>query len=211
MAEKHTVAMFVQGDDGRRIQVGWASPKDESGVRTFEYSPGFENTRPKDVSFEDDELSQEVAEDQHEARTGDGTDGEDFEIEVRPTHDDAPFGSNPGGTSGVQSSAVVENQAYTDNDPLPAEPVLDTPDESQAADPIDEQPDSEMADDPTDAGMYPEDETVELDNGGQIVEVDGEEEDEEAEFQRLLAEEEALKNQEQPQTRRELRENEDNN
>ena len=115
MAGKHTVAMFVQGEDGQRVQVGWASPKDESGVRTFEYSPGYEETRPKDVSFEDDELSQLVAEEQHDARLGDGSDGEDFQVQV-----------------------------------------------------------------------------------------------EEAEFQRLLAEEEAEKK-EQPQTRRELRENEENN
>ena len=78
MAEKHTVAMFVQGEDGRRVQVGWASPKDASGVRTFEYSPGYEETRPRDVSFEDDELSLQVAEEQHEARQGDGSDASDF-------------------------------------------------------------------------------------------------------------------------------------
>ena len=189
MSEKHTVAMFVQGEDGRRVQVGWASPKNNEGVRTFEYSPGYEDTRPKDVSFEDDELSQQVAEEQHEARTGDGSDGEGFE-------------------------PIVENKAEfevvtNDEAPLPAEPITEAPDEELAADPIDEQPDSEQADEETDATVTEDDEPVELDNGGQILEVaDEEPEDEEAEFQRLLAEEEAEKN--QPQTRREARESEDN-
>lgn len=64
---KHSVAMFVQ-KDGERVQVGWASPKDESGIRTFEYSPGFENIKPRDVSFEDDERSQIVAEETEDAR-----------------------------------------------------------------------------------------------------------------------------------------------
>lgn len=181
MAEKHTVAMFVQGEDGKRVQVGWASPKDASGVRTFEYSPGYEETRPKDVSFEDDELSQKIAEEQHEARTGDGSDAPDFE-------------------------PVVENE---EPEPLteniePTAPVEAAPDADKAAEPITVEPDPELADEPTDAGSA-DDEVVELDNGGKIVDPD---EDEEAEFQRLLAEEEAAK--EQPQTRRELRENEEN-
>ncbi len=137
MAEKHSVAMFVTAEDGTRTQVGWASPKDESGVRTFEYSPGYETTRPKNVSFEDDELSQEVAEEQAEAQLGDGTDGAEFQVAVYP--------------------AVEEPQA----------------------------------DDLTDAGV--DDEPVELDNGGQIVEV-ADAEDEEAEFQRLLAAEQAENN-----------------
>lgn len=168
MAEKNSVAMFVQGEDGRRVQVGWASPKDASGVRTFEYSPGYEETRPKDVSFEDDELSQKIAEGQHDARTGNGEDGEEFDVNVQ----------------NEKTLDVVSN----DEAPLPAEPVVDAPDEEKAADPITEAPDPEQADDPTE-------------NAGTT-------EDEEAEFQRLLDEEAAEKNQEQPQTRRELRENE---
>lgn len=166
MAEKNTVAMFVQGDDGERIQVGWASPKNAEGVRTFEYSPGFENTRPRDVSFEDDELTQKVAEEQHEARLGDGSDGEDFEIQVEEAD----------------------------------EPVEVTPETPR----VDAAPDPEEAAEPVDATL---DEPVELNSGGEIV--DTSDEDEEAEFQRLLAQEEAEKNkQEQPQTRRELRDNE---
>ena len=123
MAEKNNVGMFVTGEDGKRTQVGWASAKDESGVRTFEYSPGYEQTRPKNVTFEDDELAE---------------------------------------------LAVVANQ----NAPLPAAPIEDAPDETQAAEPID-------------AGV---DETVEISNGGQIVDEDDEDE---AEFQRLLVEEQA--------------------
>ena len=157
MSEKNTVAMFVQGEDGQRIQVGWASPKNAEGVRTFEYSPGFENTHPRDVSFEDDELTQKVAEEQHEARLGDGTDGEEFEIQVK------------------EDDAVVEV--------VPEAPRVDAaPDAEEAAEP------------------------VELNSGGEIVDAD---EDEEAEFARLLAEEEAANAEvEKPQTRRELRENE---
>lgn len=174
---KHTVAMFVQGDNGERIQVGWASPKDASGVRTFEYSPGFENTRPRDVSFEDDELTQKVAEEQHEARVGNGNDGEEFEVQVE----------------------AVDAVEVT---PVAPQPVDASVDQTQDADRVEDAPDPEEADDPTDASY---DEPVELNSGGEIV--DASDEDEEAEFQRLLAEEEAAKNnEEQPQTRREFRE-----
>jgi len=198
MAEKHTVAMFVQGEDGRRVQVGWASPKDASGVRTFEYSPGYEETRPKDVSFEDDELSQQVAEEQHEARKSDGSDASDFEPIVE-NEEREPLTENikpvePGIKGLLQDHGVEVNS------------VTIEPNAELAADPITEQPDPEQADDPTDAGLDEDEEFVELDNGGKIVDP---EEDEEAEFQRLLAQEEAEKN--QPQTRRELRENEGDN
>lgn len=159
MAEKHTVAMFIQGDDGNRIQVGWASPKDADGVRTFEYSPGFEGTRARDVSFEDDELSQQIAEEQHEARlANNGAEGEEFKVQVQ---EELPEGFVP----------------------LPPVPVT----------PID----------------TPVDEPVEIDNGGQITEIAEDEEDEEAEFQRLLAEEEAAKNNEAPKTRRDFRDQEE--
>ena len=179
MAEKHNVAMFVQGEDGRRVQVGWASPKDASGVRTFEYSPGYEETRPKDVSFEDDELTQLVAEEQHDARTGDGNDGEEFAPVVEQSENEP-----------LQENLQTVHDIRDEVTPLPAEPIVDAPDEEKAAEPIDD----------------PTEDVVELDNGGKIVDPD---EDEEAEFERLLAEEEAQKN--QPQSRREARENEENN
>lgn len=143
MSEKHTVAMFVTGEDGSRVQVGWASPKNEDGVRTFEYSPGYEESRPKNVSFEDDELSQQVAAEQAEAR----------------------------------------------------EPITDAPDPEQDAERVEDAPDEEKADDPTDASF---DEPVELNSGGEIIDSEEPEDEEEAE-----------KN--QPQTRREARENEDGN
>lgn len=168
MSEKHTVAMFVQGEDGRRVQVGWASPKNASGVRTFEYSPGYEETRPRDVSFEDDDLSLQIAEEQHGSRKDNGADAPEFEPVVK----------------------TAENAPLTEN-LQPAEPVVETPD-------------AELAAEPVDADVDPE-EVVELDNGGKIVDPD---EDEEAEFQRLLAEE---AERDQPQTRREARENEENN
>lgn len=180
MAEKHTVAMFIQDENGERVQVGWASPKDSSGVRTFEYSPGFESTRPRDVSFEDDELTQKIAEEQHEARVGSGLDGEEFEVEV--------------------SGVFVEPVEVTPTSP---EPVDASVDETKDAERVEDAPDAEQADDPTDA-------SVELYSGGEIVETA--DEDEEAEFARLLAQEQAESDadtnveDEQPQTRRELRE-----
>ncbi len=132
MAEKHSVAMFVTGEDGNRTQVGWASPKDESGIRTFEYLADYAENRPKNVSFEDDELSIQVAEQQAAAEEADGTDGPDFE--------------------------PIEDDLY----------------EIQTSEP------------------------VELANGGVIVDVNNEED--EAEFQHLLAEEQA------PTTRSQYRE-----
>lgn len=195
MSEKHTVAMFVQNDNGEKIQVGWASPKNDTGIRTFEMSPGFEDVRPRDVSFEDDELSQEVAEEKFLAREGDGTDGDEFEVEVDPEEDD-----------------VVDPDATDWNAPLPAEPVVEAPNEEQAAEPIEEAPDAVEADEttefqPSEDSEDNTDDSVELNTGGEIVD-NGFDEDEEAEFQRLLAEEETTNN--QPQTRRELRENEEN-
>lgn len=60
MAEKHSVAMFIQ-KDGERVQVGWASPKNAEGVRTFERLAGYEGVSLKDVSFEDDEVANQEA------------------------------------------------------------------------------------------------------------------------------------------------------
>lgn len=85
MSEANTVAMFVHNENGEKVQVGWASPKNETGVRTIEMSPGFEDIRAKDVSFDDDENSQEIAELQFESRDPDGTDGDDFEVVVSET------------------------------------------------------------------------------------------------------------------------------
>lgn len=154
MGSKHTVAMFVQGPDGQRVQVGWASPRDASGVRTFEYSPGFEGTHPRDVSFEDDDRTQEVAEEQHEARLEDGSDGEEFEVEV-DSNEDEPH----------------ENPVWG----YVPDPVDASPEEEKAAEPIDAAPNAELADDPTDASH---DEPVELNSGGDIVEVSDEDEEE---------------------------------
>lgn len=188
MSDKHSVAMFVTAEDGTRTQVGWASPKDESGVRTFEYSPGYESTRPKNVSFEDDELSQEVAEEQAEAQLGDGTDGEEFEVAVYPAVENTESGSwQEQHAEDVQNTVEVENTtpAYS------PEPVDASPDASQDAERVEDAPDPEFADEETDASL---DEPVELSSGGIITETS---EDEEAEFQRLLAEEKAAKNEEE--------------
>lgn len=169
MAGNHDVAMFVQNEAGERVQVGWASAKDESGVRTFEYSSGFETTRPRDVSFEDDELSMQVAEQQHEAREGDGSDGPEFEVVVNPDNNgelplpEVPLTVIPGVTDRVdvedEENDFVENN--NDEEPTfvePAAPIEDAPD-----------PDAELADD--------QEELVELTTGGQIVDVEDDYED----------------------------------
>ena len=136
---KHPVAMFAQNENGERVQVGWASPRDESGVRTLDYLAGYGIKSTDDISFEDDELTQLVAEEQAAAREDENTDGEEFEIEVS--------NETPESTEPVDASPDAE---------LAAEPVYET---------------------------SPEEETVELDSGGAIVET--------------------------PTTRRELRENGD--
>ena len=144
MAEKHNVAMFIQ-KDGERVQVGWASPKNAEGVRTFERLAGYEGVSLKDVSFEDDEVANQEA------------------LEAEQAADEEN-----------QDSAPVQ----TENSEEDADPV---------------------------------DASVEI-PGGEITEIDSEEDDEEAEFQRELEAEQArFAEQEQPQTRRELRNNEENN
>lgn len=193
MAEKHSVAMFVTGEDGNRTQVGWASPKDESGIRTFEYLGDYAENRPKNVSFEDDELSQQVAEQQAAAVEADGTDGPEFDPIVEPADDGVvPLPEVP--------LTVVSN--------LTEEADVNDNDNDFVAQPEDAEP--------VDAGV--DDEPVELANGGVIVDVNTEDEDE-AEFQRLLAEEEAneaadtnteeFQDQEAPTTRSEYRESQE--
>lgn len=61
MAEKNSVAMFKQ-IDGEKVQIGWASPIDTStGGRTLERIAAYDSEVLTDISFEDDELSQEAA------------------------------------------------------------------------------------------------------------------------------------------------------
>lgn len=172
MAEKNTVAMFVQGENGERIQVGWASPKDESGVRTFEYSEGFQGTSPKDVSFDDDELTQLVAEEQHEARLTDGTDGEEFQVEV---HEEYPEGFVP--LPEVPLTPVDQSSLLDTKVSNVPEPVDASPDETQDAERVEDAPDAEQADDPTDASAW-DDEPVELNSGGEILEAEEDDADE---------------------------------
>jgi hypothetical protein len=156
MANKNTVAMFTQTASGERVQVGWASPKDESGVRTFEYLPSFQSQpRPTNVSFEDDELTQLVAEEQANARLGDGSDGPEFQIEEHPADD------------GVLPLPEV---------PLTPLNTVRNADLEKDAEPIEDAPDPEDADDLTNADV--EEEPIELDNGGEILDTyDDDEED----------------------------------
>lgn len=182
MAEKHTVAMFIQGEDNRRVQVGWASPADADGVRTFEYSPGFEGTSPRDVSFDDDEHTQEVAQEQALSRRGDGTDGDAFAVEVDPST--APTDSEE--LSGDSGPAPVRVQ------PAVTDVAVDAVDSEKSAGRVEDAPDETEAAQPVDAGVEPE-ETVEINTGGSITEV-ADEETEEEELERLIAEEEAAKN-----------------
>lgn len=83
-------------------------------------------------------------------------------------------------------------------EPLPQEladaiseptPVEQAPDASQDAPRVDAAPDEEQAAEPVEAIGELDDDTVELSSGGEIVDIA--DEDEEAEFQRLLEEEQA--------------------
>lgn len=173
MAEKHTVAMFIQ-EDGERKQVGWASPA-ENGTRTFEFSPGYSGeNRPslKNVSFEDDELTQLAAAEQ-EAADNETT---------------------------VESESTEEYSAENvEEDTEPSDSYPQAGDEGKDSPPVQVETNEELAAEPVENVG---EETVELSNGGEITEVAGEEEDEEAAFEReLAAEQEQL-------TRRALRENE---
>lgn len=51
--QTRNVAMFAEVN-GKRQQVGWATPAD-NGVRKTEKLPGFEHVSMQDVTFEDDE------------------------------------------------------------------------------------------------------------------------------------------------------------
>jgi hypothetical protein len=166
MAEKHTVAMFIQ-EDGERKQVGWASPAVD-GARTFEFSPGYadKDRRPslKNVSFEDDELSQKIAAEEEAARLGDGSDGEEFEIIVEPAEEEP--------TEEVQE-VPAEAEPTEENQTAP-ETTDTTDDYPQAGDegkdsaPLTVEPNEELAAEPVENVG----ETVELDNGGEITDVD---------------------------------------
>jgi hypothetical protein len=220
MSENNTVAMFIQDANNQRVQVGWASPRDSSGIRTFEYSPGFENTHPRDVSFEDDEYSQKVAQEQAMSRLGDGTDGPDFEVKVNATNPDtselAPVANTDvvidrdisvGETPLAEVEPDSEENSFVPQNeeaPVASEPVDAAPDAEQSAGRTEDGPDAELAAEPVNATSEP----VELNSGGGITSV---EDDEEAEFQRLLEEEQAAEAKEEtPTTRREARENEEN-
>lgn len=170
MTDKHNVAMFIQ-KDGEKVQVGWASAE-ENGVRTFEFSPGYEGeNRPalRNVSFEDDEHTQEVAAEQETTID----EYEEYSVE-NVEEDTEPYDSYP----------------QSDDEGLDSPPIQVVPNEELAAEPVEN------------VGEEP----VELGNGGEITEVA--DEDEEAAFERELAEEqEAL-------TRKQFREanqNEENN
>jgi hypothetical protein len=155
MAEKHTVAMFIQ-EDGERKQVGWASPAVD-GARTFEFSPGYadKDRRPslKNVSFEDDELSQKIAAEEEAARLGDGSEGEEFEIVVEPAETEDE--------SSEENQTAPETTDTTDDYPQAG-------DEGKDSAPLTVEPNEELAAEPVENVG---EETVELDNGGEIVDV----------------------------------------
>lgn len=151
-----SVAMFIQ-KNGERVQVGWASPKNDSGVRTLEYLPEFSEIRPRNVSFSDDELSQEIAAEQE-------NDSENFEITVEPEADDWDNRDTP--------EQFSESYPQTGDEGKDSPPLQLETNEELDAEPIEN------------VG-----ETVELDAGGEITDISNE--DEEAEFARQLAEEEA--------------------
>lgn len=120
MADKHNVAMFIQ-KDGEKVQVGWASPAAD-GVRTFEFSPGYsdKDNRPalKNVSFEDDEHTQEVAAEQEASNQEDVVVPAEEETPA-PAEESYPQEGDEGKDSApivVEPNEVVETES-TDTQP----------------------------------------------------------------------------------------------
>lgn len=115
MTEKN-VAMFVQ-KDGERVQVGWASSA-VNGVRTWDFLPGHENVKLRDVSFEDDENSRKVAEES--SRSGDETtvrqSTEPISIETDETQAAEPVDAGVELVSGGEITEVDEDDEDEDYD-----------------------------------------------------------------------------------------------
>lgn len=119
-----TVAVFVEKENGEKVQVGWATP-DQNGIRRVNLFEEYNNTATiRDVKFADVTPFEATA------------DPQDEQAEPRTFEDS-------------QQTFVDIDGDVIDEAPLPAAPVEDVPDEEQAADPIEDAPDSEEADDPT--------------------------------------------------------------
>ena len=113
MTDSKNVAMFKQ-INGEKVQIGWASPVDEvTGGRTLERIPAYEREVLTDISFEDDEQSQETAA-EHEGHASE---------EVVVEH------------NFVIEPEVSDDEDAEETEPLPAEPEDAGRDTEQDADP----------------------------------------------------------------------------
>ena len=128
MSEK-TIPVWVD-NDGTRVQVGWATPNDGTGVRKINLLDGFDNTALKNVRFGDiDPFETELnpAETQEPPRTYEDFASEPFvDIDgeaLEPAIDESEDFESSGVTVVTQDAEIV---------------VEDVPDEELAAEPIDE-------------------------------------------------------------------------
>ena len=128
MSDK-TIPVWVD-NDGTRVQVGWATPNDGTGVRKINLIDGFDNTALKNVRFGDiDPFETELnpAETQEPPRTYEDFASEPFvDIDgevLEPAIDESEDFESSGVTVVTQDAEIV---------------VEDVPDEELAAEPIDE-------------------------------------------------------------------------
>ena len=128
MSDK-TIPVWVD-NDGTRVQVGWATPNDGTGVRKINLLDGFDNTALKNVRFGDiDPFETELnpAETQEPPRTYEDFASEPFvDIDgevLEPALDESEDFESSGVTVVTQDAEIV---------------VEDVPDEELAAEPIDE-------------------------------------------------------------------------
>ena len=128
-----TVPVWVD-NDGQKVQVGWATPDDGTGVRKINLLDGFDNAAIKNAKFGDiDPFTTDLdpAETQEPPRTFEEFASEPFvsvEGEVlEPALSEADDFDPSGVTVVTQDPEVV----------LPSEPIEDAPDEEAAAEPVD--------------------------------------------------------------------------
>ena len=134
MSDK-TIPVWVD-NDGTRVQVGWATPNDGTGVRKINLLDGFDNTALKNVRFGDIdpfETEPNPAETQEPPRTYEDFASEPFvDIDgevLEPAIDESEDFESSGVTVVTQDAEIV---------------VEDVPDEELAAEPIDEVVEAEI-------------------------------------------------------------------
>ena len=106
-----TVPVWVD-NDGQKVQVGWATPDDGTGVRKINLLDGFDNAAIKNAKFGD-------------------IDPFTTDLDPAETHEPALSEADDFDPSGV--TVVTQDPEVV----LPSEPIEDAPDEEAAAEPVD--------------------------------------------------------------------------